>query len=57
MAHGTNDPMLPEFLGRESVDHLKKLGYEPDYRTYPMEHEVCLEEIQAIGEWLRSVLA
>jgi len=23
VAHGTNDPMLPEFLGRESVDHLK----------------------------------
>ena len=56
VAHGTNDPMLPEFLGRESINHLKKLGYEPDYHTYPMEHEVCLEEIQAIGAWLRSVL-
>ena len=56
MAHGTNDPMLPEFLGQEALQHLRKLGYEPEYRTYPMEHEVCLEEIQAIGAWLRSVI-
>lgn len=56
VAHGSNDPMLPEFLGRESVEHLRNLGYDPEYRTYPMEHEVCLEEIQAIGAWLRSVL-
>jgi len=57
VAHGTNDAMLPEHLGRESVEHLKKLGYDPEYRTYPMEHAVCMEEIQAIGEWLRSVLS
>lgn len=56
VAHGTNDAMLPEFLGQEAVQHLRKLGYEPAYQTYPMEHEVCLEEIQAIGAWLRSVL-
>lgn len=56
VAHGTNDAMLPEFLGQEALGHLRKLGYEPEYRTYPMEHEVCLEEIQAIGAWLRSVI-
>lgn len=56
MAHGTNDAMLPEFLGQEALTHLRQLGYEPEYHSYPMEHEVCLEEIQAIGAWLRSII-
>jgi len=54
--HGTFDPMVPESLGRLSVDQLKELGYAPSYQTYPMEHSVCLEEIQDIGQFLRRQL-
>ncbi|WP_150913545.1 alpha/beta hydrolase [Marinobacter halotolerans] len=54
--HGTSDPMVPESLGRLSVDQLKELGYAPSYQTYPMEHSVCLEEIQDIGQFLRRHL-
>jgi len=52
--HGTFDPMVPESLGRRSVDQLKELGYSPAYQTYPMEHSVCLEEIVDIGEFLEK---
>ena len=52
--HGTFDPMVPESLGRRSVDQLKELGYSPAYQTYPMEHSVCLEEIVDIGEFLQK---
>lgn len=38
VAHGINGPILPEFLGHESVEHLRNLSYGPDYRTYLMEH-------------------
>ncbi|MEY4328475.1 MAG: hypothetical protein RL703_294, partial [Pseudomonadota bacterium] len=28
-----------------------------DWKTYPMGHEVCLPEIQAIGAWLNQQMA
>lgn len=55
--HGTQDPMVPESLGRASVEALEALGYKPAYTTYPMDHAVCLEEIHAIGAFLRNVLS
>lgn len=56
VAHGSRDPMLPEALGRESMEHVRGLGYDPEYHSYPMEHEVCMDEIRDIGNWLRPVL-
>jgi len=56
IAHGTQDPMLPEALGRQSMEHVRELDYDPVYKTYAMGHEVCMEEIRAIGEWIRPVL-
>jgi phospholipase/carboxylesterase len=55
--HGTHDPMVPEALGRDSVAKLRDMGYSVEYETYPMEHAVCLEEIHAIGRFLRNTLA
>ncbi|WP_372971724.1 alpha/beta hydrolase [Marinobacter sp.] len=52
--HGTHDPMVPESLGRLSVDTLKKMGFDPSYQTFPMEHSVCLEEVQDIGRFIRE---
>lgn len=52
--HGTFDPMVPEALGRQSVEKLQEMGFEPTYQTYPMEHSVCMEEIVDIGKFLRE---
>jgi len=57
MCHGTYDPVLALSLGTQSRDLLRPLGYAVDWREYPMQHEVCLEEIQAISAWLKQVLA
>ena len=54
--HGTYDPVVPEAMGRAASDHLTTLGYDVTYESYPMEHQVCLEEIQLIGAWLRARL-
>lgn len=56
MAHGSLDPMLPQQLGEMSRDHLQAAGYAVAWHSYPMQHQVCLEEIRAIGDWLRGVL-
>lgn len=52
--HGTFDPVVPEALGRRSIEQLEGLGYRPRYETFPMEHSVCLEEVQDIGQFIRE---
>jgi len=54
--HGSYDPMVPERLGRAACERLRALGYEVAYETYPMQHQVCLEEIRLVGTWLRERL-
>ncbi len=55
VGHGTRDPVVPERLGRAGYERLKELGYRAEYATYPMEHAVCMEEIEAISAWFRGV--
>ena len=52
--HGVYDPIVPETLGRQSVQVLKSMGYTPGYKTYAMEHSVCVEEITDISSWLQA---
>ena len=55
VCHGLHDPVVPEALGRHSCEALRQMGYAPEYRTYPMEHSVCMEEIAAISSWLQAI--
>lgn len=57
VCHGTLDPMVPERLGRASADRLKDLGWDVGYHRYPMQHEVCAEEMDLLGRWLETRLA
>ncbi|PTU31237.1 alpha/beta hydrolase [Stenotrophobium rhamnosiphilum] len=56
MCHGDYDGVLPLALGESSAEILRAEGYEVDWRSYPMQHQVCADEIDAIGLWLRKVL-
>jgi phospholipase/carboxylesterase len=55
-AHGTLDPMVAPALGTMTRDWLRERGWPVESHDYPMAHQVCLEEIRAIGGWLRRVL-
>jgi phospholipase/carboxylesterase len=57
MAHGMQDPVISFAHAKASRDQLVELGYPVEWHEYPMPHSVCLEELQAIGAWLRKVLA
>lgn len=57
MAHGSEDPIVPITLGRNSRDRLVDAGYAVDWHEYPMAHQVCLPEIATIGRWLHELLA
>jgi phospholipase/carboxylesterase len=56
MCHGQHDPMLPLQLGAWSRDALKEGGFTVEWREYPMQHNVCAEEVADIGAWLRARL-
>ena len=56
LCHGTNDPVVNESLGRKAEEDLRQMGYITQYRHYPMEHSVCLEEIHDISAWIQERL-
>ncbi len=56
MAHGLYDPLIPLSTAEHTRDVLIKLNYPIQWQAYPMQHEVCVEEIRDISAWLRSVM-
>jgi phospholipase/carboxylesterase len=56
-AHGTQDPMVELPRGEAAKARLLELGHPLEWHTYPMQHQVCTEEITAIGTFLRRVFA
>ena len=56
MCHGSRDGIVPPQLGEMSRDVLLKLGYAVQWRSYPMEHQMCAQEINDISAWLQSRL-
>jgi phospholipase/carboxylesterase len=57
LVHGTHDPVVPYAMGTGSRDVLKAQGYQVQWLEYPMGHQVCAEEIDAVGALLGKVLA
>jgi phospholipase/carboxylesterase len=56
MCHGQYDPVLPLALGVAACNWLRAAGYRVEWKEYPMQHQVCLPEIQDIAAWLRARL-
>jgi len=56
MAHGVYDTVVPPALGEGSRDALRARGYDVEWRTYPMPHSVCAEEIADARAWLSRAL-
>jgi phospholipase/carboxylesterase len=54
--HGSQDPMVPEVMAQMAMQELQKLGHQPLYKSYPMQHEVCLQEIHDISSFLQQLL-
>ena len=52
MAHGSFDDVVPTAAGRSAFELLKAQKYDVSWQEYPMAHQVCLEEIKAISQWL-----
>jgi len=57
MAHGSGDPVIPVQVAEHSMQVLKELGFGVEWHRYPMAHQVCAEEIHALGDWLQARFA
>ena len=57
LAHGQRDGIVPLARGTASRDQLAAAGQPVEWHDYPMEHSVCMEEVQALQQWLLRVLA
>ncbi|MEN4938468.1 dienelactone hydrolase family protein [Stenotrophomonas sp. TWI273] len=57
MAHGTQDPVIPVAIAEHTAQTLSALGLPVQWHTYTMAHQVCAEELQALGDWLEARFA
>jgi phospholipase/carboxylesterase len=57
MGHGGFDPVVPQMLGQLSRDALAALGYDIEWHSYPMAHQVCPPEIADLRAWIAKRLA
>lgn len=54
IGHGTQDPMVPFFLGEAARAELEKGEWPVEWHSYPMPHSVSQPEIEDVGRWLQS---
>ncbi|WP_019557564.1 alpha/beta hydrolase [Thiomicrorhabdus arctica] len=57
MAHGKFDTVIPMPVAKQSAESLTQCGYVIEWYEYPMEHQVCLDEIEDISTWLVKTLS
>ena len=57
MMHGYDDTVITIDEAESACAVLKECGYAVEWRTYPMAHSLCSQEVYDIGVWLRRVLA
>ncbi|MBV5318658.1 MAG: alpha/beta fold hydrolase [Desulfobulbaceae bacterium] len=54
--HGLYDPVVPQALGIRAAEFLKDRGYSVAFRTYPMDHSVCPQQLGHLAEALQRFL-
>jgi phospholipase/carboxylesterase len=57
MAHGTYDPVVQFAWAERSREALQARGWNVEWHAYPMEHSAVLEEITAVGAFIRRCLS
>lgn len=52
MAHGSFDPVVPVAAGEAAMDAMRGFGFDAQWHRYPMQHQVCAEEIADLADWM-----
>ncbi len=55
-AHGQYDPVISFASWQDYVPKLEASDFKVEAHAYPMEHSLCLQEINDISKWLQNTL-
>ncbi|XOV79832.1 MAG: alpha/beta hydrolase [Aestuariibacter sp.] len=55
-SHGVYDEMVPIALGKAASQNLSDAGYQVQWQQYPIQHNVCMEQLQEVASWLTARL-
>ena len=55
IAHGTYDELASVERARDTRAFLEAQGYLPDYKEYPMGHEISQEVLDDLAPWIKNV--
>lgn len=56
IAHGSDDEVIPVLAARRTRRLFEEHGIEPEYYEFPMGHQVAMEEIEVIRQFLVKCL-
>lgn len=56
-AHGQQDEVVPMFLGHAAFKTLEQNNYPVSWREYNMQHNVCVQEIGDISQWIQKIFS
>lgn len=56
MAHGLMDPVVAYEHAQNALAQLQAFGFSPSWHEYPMQHQVCMAEIDALSEFMQQNL-
>lgn len=55
ISHGTLDQIVPYYLGEGAKDKLLSLGYQVEWHNYPMQHQMCIEQIEKLSQFILRI--
>lgn len=55
VGHGTYDQVVPPILADKAIEHLTATGFSATFKTYPMDHSVCPEEIDDLAAFINQL--
>jgi len=57
IAHGERDNVVPFAAGQDASQRLSSANFDVTWSQYPMEHSVCLPQLDKLGQWITTTLA
>ena len=52
MSHGTYDSVIPIESSTRSLNFLLEKGFNVDYKEYPIGHEISIDQINELNNWI-----
>lgn len=56
ICHGSQDPVVSINYAKQACTTLDSLQIKYEWKTYPMPHSVCIEEINDIAAWMNKIM-